>query len=64
LFDRNPIRFVRQSAKLRRTPDVLTGPEIKVLAENLPIRESTLVLLAASTGLRQSETLRAEVDGH
>jgi integrase len=55
LFDRNPIRFVRQSAKRRRTPNVLTGAEIKVLVENLPIRESTLVLLAASTGLRQSE---------
>ena len=64
LFDRNPIRFVRQSAKRRRAPDVLTGAEIKVLVESLPLRERTLVLLAASTGLRQSETLRAEVDGH
>jgi len=34
---------------------VLTGPEIKALIENLAIRERTLVLLAASTGLRQSE---------
>ncbi|WP_263349749.1 tyrosine-type recombinase/integrase [Acidicapsa acidisoli] len=55
LYDRNPIRFVRQSAKRRRAPDVLTGPEIKVLVENLPLREHTLVLLAASTGLRQGE---------
>jgi integrase len=55
LFDHNPIRFVRQSAKRRRTPDVLTGPEIKALIKNLAIRERTLVLLAASTGLRQGE---------
>lgn len=39
LFDRNPIRFVRQSAKRRCAPDVPTGAEIKVLVENLPIRE-------------------------
>jgi integrase len=55
LFDRNPIRFVRQSARRRRAPDVLTGAEIKALVENLPLRERTLVLLAASTGLRQGE---------
>jgi integrase len=55
LFDRNPIRFVRQSAKRRRAPDVLTGAEIKVLVETLSLRERTLVLLAASTGLRQGE---------
>jgi len=54
-FDRNPMRFVRQSAKRRRAPDVLTGAEIKMLVNNLPLRERTLVLLAASTGLRQSE---------
>ena len=34
---------------------MLTGAEIKVLVENLPLRERTLVLLAASTGLRQGE---------
>lgn len=55
LFDRNPIRLVRQSAKRRRAPDVLTGAEIKALIESLPLRERTLVLLAASTGLRQGE---------
>jgi integrase len=55
LFDRNPIRFVRQGAKRRRAPDVLTAAEIKALVDNLPMRERTLVLLAASTGLRQSE---------
>jgi integrase len=55
LFDRNPIHLVRQSAKRRRTPTVLMPAEIKALVENLSIRERTLVLLAVSTGLRQSE---------
>lgn len=55
LFDRNPINLVRQSAKRRRTPTVLTPAEIKALVDNLSIRERTLVLLAVSTGLRQSE---------
>jgi len=55
LFDRNPIHLVRQSAKRRRTPTVLMPAEIKGLVDNLSIRERTLVLLAVSTGLRQSE---------
>lgn len=54
-FDGNPIRLVRQSAKRRSTPSVLTPPEIKALINGLRMRERTLVLLAASTGLRQSE---------
>jgi integrase len=55
LFDHNPIRFVRQGAKRRYAPDVLTAAEIKALMDHLPLRERTLVLLAAATGLRQSE---------
>ena len=55
LFDRNPIRFVRQGAKRRSAPNVLTAAEIKALVDHLPLRERTLVLLAAATGLRQSE---------
>ena len=55
LFDRNPMRFVRQGAKRRSAPDVLTAAEIKALVDHLPLRERTLVLLAAATGLRQSE---------
>jgi integrase len=55
LFDRNPIRLVRQGAKRRTTPSVLTPAEIKALIHGLGLRERTLVLLAASTGLRQSE---------
>jgi integrase len=55
LFDSNPIHLVRQGAKRNKTPCVLTPAEIRVLADGLAIRERTLVLLAASTGLRQSE---------
>jgi len=55
LFDHNPMRFVRQGAKRRSVPDVLTAAEIRALVDHLALRERTLVLLAASTGLRQSE---------
>lgn len=55
LFDRNPIRLVRQGAKRRTSPNVFTPAEIKALITGLGLRERTLVLLAASTGLRQSE---------
>jgi integrase len=55
LFDRNPIYLVRQSAKRRTAPSTLLPAEIKALINNLKVRERTLVLLAASTGLRQSE---------
>ena len=55
LFDRNPIRLVRQGTKRRSAPSVLTPAEIKALLGGLNLRERTLVLLAASTGLRQSE---------
>ena len=55
LFDRNPIYLVRQSAKRRTPPAILVPAEIKALIDGLALRERTLVLLAASTGLRQSE---------
>ncbi len=55
LFDRNPIYLVRQSAKRRTPPATLAPAEIKALIDGLALRERTLVLLAASTGLRQSE---------
>jgi integrase len=55
LFDRNPISLVRQSAKRRTPPATLVPAEIKALIDGLAHRERTLVLLAASTGLRQSE---------
>src|ERR1700688_4679734 len=55
LLDRNPIYLVRQSANRRTPPTILVPAEIKALVDNLDLRERTLVLLAASTGLRQSE---------
>src|SRR5882724_7839037 len=56
----NPIRLVRQGAKRRTTPSVLTPAEIKALINGLALRERTLVLVAASTGLRQSELFGLE----
>jgi len=55
IYDRNPIQWVRQSAKRRATPDILTTDEAKGLLANLRLRERTLVLLAVTTGLRRSE---------
>src|ERR1035441_3966263 len=49
LFDRNPIKLVRQSAKRRVAPNVLVPAEIKLLLDHLDLRERTLVLVAAST---------------
>jgi integrase len=54
-FDHNPIRLVRQGAKRKSAPNVLTPEEITTLVNGLALREKTLVLIAASTGLRQSE---------
>jgi integrase len=54
-FDGNPIRLVRQSAKRRSPPAILTAAEIRTLLEGLKVRERTLVFIAASTGIRQSE---------
>ena len=56
-IDRNPIKLVRQSAKRERAPDVLELVEVQLLLSNLGIRERTLALLDAATGLRVSELL-------
>jgi integrase len=55
LCDRNPTEWVRQGAKRRRAPDILTSDEVHGLLANLRFRERTLVLLALTTGLRRSE---------
>jgi integrase len=55
LYDRNPIQWVRQSAKRRSAPDVLTSNEVRRLLAALEPRERILVLLDVATGLRQSE---------
>jgi len=56
-LDRNPIKLVRQSAKRERIPDVLELAEIQLLLSKLGVRERTLALLDAGTGLRVSELL-------
>jgi integrase len=55
IYDRNPIRLVRQSAKRRKIPVVLSVDEVQQLLEALALRERTLVLLDVATGLRMSE---------
>ena len=55
ICDANPIRLVRQGAKRKKIPIVLTSDEVRRLIEALPLRERTLVLMAAGTGLRMSE---------
>jgi integrase len=55
LFDRNPISLVRQSAKRRTIPEVLSVNEVQQLLAALTGRERTLVLLDLGTGLRRGE---------
>lgn len=55
ICDRNPIRLVRQSAKRRKIPEILSVSEVQRLISTLPLRERTLVLLDFGTGLRMSE---------
>jgi integrase len=44
------IEWVRQSAKRRKSPDILTTNEVQSLLANLCFRERTLVLLAVTNG--------------
>jgi integrase len=55
ICDRNPIQLVRQSAKRKASPTILSASEVQRLIAVLGIRERTLVLLAFGTGLRMSE---------
>jgi integrase len=55
ICDRNPIQLVRQSAKRKAVPPILSASEVQRLIAVLGIRERTLVLLAFGTGLRMSE---------
>jgi integrase len=51
----DPIRLVRQSAKRKKIPLILTPDEIRRLIAVLPLKESTLVFFDVVTGLRMSE---------
>ena len=55
VYSRNPIRLVRQSAKRRQIPVVLSVSEVQQLLDALALRERTLELLDVGTGLRMSE---------
>jgi integrase len=52
---RNPIRLVRQSAKRKKIPTVLSAGEVQRLIGVLALRERTFVLMDVGTGLRMSE---------
>ena len=55
LLDRNPVQWVRQSAKRKKIPAVLEIGEVQSLLGALDLRERTMVLLDVVTGLRASE---------
>jgi integrase len=55
LFDGNPIQFVRQSAKRRKIPHILSVDEILRLLSVLKPQYHVLIFTDATTGLRQSE---------
>jgi integrase len=55
LLDRNPVQWVRQSAKRKKIPAVLEVEEVQMLLGVLDVRERTMVLLDVVTGLRASE---------
>ncbi len=55
ICNRNPIQLVRQSAKRKSVPVILTANEVQRLLSVLGVRENALVLLAFGTGLRMSE---------
>ena len=48
----NPIKLVRQSAKRERMPDMLELARLQLLFTNLSVRERTVALLDAATGVR------------
>ncbi len=56
-LQKNPISLVRQSAKRKKTPDVLEAAELKKLLAELKNPARALVFLTAATGLRVSEAL-------
>jgi integrase len=55
--DRNPVALVRQSGGRRAIPRILTVQEIKLLLAELIEPCRTMVLVAASLGLRASEIM-------
>jgi integrase len=58
LFDRNPFRLVRQCAKRRTTPCVLTPTEIKALIYSLGLRERMPLTIAVGKLCRSMKSGR------
>jgi integrase len=54
---RNPITSVRTSSKRQRKSEALTPTEFQMVYAQLEPRERTMVLMAATTGLRRCEIL-------
>jgi site-specific recombinase XerD len=58
-FDGNPIRLVRQSAKRRSPPAILTAAEIRTLLDGLKIRETEFKVMQE---LLRHSTIRSTLD--
>jgi integrase len=55
--DKNPMRVVRQSAKRADVPVVLEVSELHRLFDSLQLRERSMVVVDALTGIRRSELM-------
>jgi len=61
ICDRNPIQLVRQSAKRKAVPVVLTPMEVQRLLSALALRERTLVLMGVRHGSADERALCPEM---
>jgi integrase len=57
IADRNPITPVRQSARRAHVPVILGADELRRLFSELRLRERTMIILDALTGIRRSELM-------
>ena len=57
MADRNPITAVRQSSKREMVPIILEVEELHRLFEQLELRERTMIVCDALTGMRRSELM-------
>lgn len=57
LADRNPITAVRQSGKREKIPVILEITELHRLFDELELRERTMIVCDALTGMRRSELM-------
>jgi integrase len=57
LADKNPISAVRQSSKREKVPVILEVEELRRLFDELALRERTMIICDALTGMRRSELM-------